>query len=266
MLKSTFILCTTLLCAAPATWAQGLLPTTGLQETKPDEPQKTATSALPKWVVPLSNLSAEDRQAYMLAFQKAKIAYNAGDLLSCEAHLNTCETYFRQNPHVWLLRSGIHINLKQFDKALPYIRQARQSEPDNNVATLQLSIIALAQGKYDESIQLCQELLNLPSIRNAPLSMQHLLVFRQFLCLIMQNKIDEAKKHIAHIDPLVDSPLYYYTQAVFLMLDGKFKAATLELNTADRIYYQDVHLSGFKQNIELSGIKEKVQAQLPPQQ
>ncbi len=258
MMKRLILALATITVIAPAACAQSLLPTTGKQEPKPEE-QKATIGGLPKWILPLTNLPEDARLAYVTAFTQAKKAYADGHLIECLAQLNTCEIYFRENPHVWLLYSGVYINKKEYDKALTYIQKALKVEPDNDVAKWQLSLIHLAKGDYEAALQQTEKLQRQPSICNGDTGPQHSLMYRQFLCLIMLDKVAEAKELIAHITAMDDSPLYYYCQAAFRMLEGNPGAATSELNSADFIYSLDAHLPGYKQNLDLCGLREKMQ-------
>ena len=83
------------------------------------------------------------------------------------------------------------------------------------------------------------------------------LTFRKFLCLVMMERMDEAKALVSEIGPMDDSPLYYYSQAVFAYLKGDRQGALRELNVADSIYRSTGYISGYKQALEYSGVIEK---------
>lgn len=241
--------------------AQGLLPTTGFDSSE-TESQKEKRPEVPEWVIALSNLSAEERTAYLRAFQAAKNAFAANRMAVCESYLNTCELYFTQNPNVWLLRSSICINLGQYDKAKDYIHKAQQADPDNKVTQLNWSLLHMAEGDYEISLRETDELLRQFDSSAATFGTRRSLTYRKFLCLIMLDRIDEATELIADVGPLDDSPLYYYCQAALCMLKGQTTQATRELNTADSIFSQDGHLPGYKQNLLLCGLREKMKKKI----
>ncbi len=254
-MKHVLVVVVAILSLAHTGMGQGLLPTVG-DNTEQTEQQKPINQGVPQWVIELSNLPQEDRNAYLRAFQAAKEAYATNRMVVCESHLNTCELYFTRNPNVWLLRSSVCIQLGQYEKAHEYINKALKSDEASEVARLNLSLLHMAQGNYSEAILKTDEVLS--QLTTAPETFGTLrsLTYRKFLCLIMLGRTEEAKALVADISPIDDSPLYYYSQAALHMLRGNPSAATQELNTADLIFARDGHLPGYKQNLSLCGLRE----------
>lgn len=256
-MKQAFLTLSAFILLPPFGFAQGLLPTTGFN-SEPEQEQEGKKAEVPSWVIELSNLNAEDRNTYLRAFQAAKLAYASNRMAVCESHLNTCELYFTQNPNVWLLRASICINLRQFAKAKEFIDKVMQVDPDNHVVKLNLSLLHMAEGHYEMSIAETDELLRQFDTSADTFGTRRSLTYRKFLCLLMLERLPEAKELIADLTPLDDSPLYYYCQAALCMLSGNPTEATRELNTADTIFAKDGHLPGYKQTLLLSGLKEKI--------
>lgn len=257
-MKHAFVVLAALLSLNATCQGQALLPTVG-QDTLTEEEEKTSRrSGVPQWVIELSNLSEDERTAYLQAFQAAKVAYASNRLAVCESLLNTCELYFTRNPNVWLLRSSVCIQRGQYDQAQTYIEQARQADIDPHVVLLNLSLLHMAQGDYKAALSETNELLReLPdSAKN--FGTRRSLTYRKFLCLIMMERTEEAKELVADISPIDDSPLYYYSQAALFMHQGNPTAAARELNTADAIFARDGHLPGYKQNLSLCGLRERM--------
>lgn len=254
-MKQAFLTLSAFILLPPFGFAQGLLPTTGFDSEQEQEEKKPE---IPNWVIELSNLAEEDRNTYLRAFQAAKLAYASNRMAVCESHLNTCELYFTQNPNVWLLRASVCINLRQFTKAKEFIDKVLQVDPENHVVKLNLSLLHMAEGNYEMAMAETDALLRQFDTSAGTFGTRRSLTYRKFLCLLMLEQVAEAKELIADITPLDDSPLYYYSQAALCMLSGNPAEATRELNTADTIFAKDGHLPGYKQNLMLSGLKEKM--------
>lgn len=244
------------------TLAQGLLPTTGYQEEQ-EENAKPKYQATPEWVIELSNLSEEDRNAYLQAFQAAKRAYAANRLAVCESYLNTCELYFTQNPNVWILRSSVLISQGQYAKAKLYLDKAEKTDPDNGVIKLNKALLHMAEGDHQTALRETDELLRRMGLTADTFGTRRSLTYRKFLCLLMLGRETEARELIADISPMDDSPLFYYCEAAFCMLRGDTATATRELNTADTIFAGDGHLPSYKQNLLLSGLRDKISKKKP---
>ncbi len=242
--------------------AQSNLPTGGLlpagKQTE-QKPEAAPVDEIADWLKELSNLPAESRAMYAAAFQEAKKCYAQGRLIECESHLNTCETFTRSNPNVWNLRASALISQKRFAEAEPLLTKARLKNPQDAVARLSLSLLYLATQEFDKCMAETDELIDEIRYRDM-MQLTRSLTFRKFLCLIMQERMDEAKALVSEIGPMDDSPLYYYSQAVFAYVKGDRQGALRELNAADSIYRSIGYLSGYKQALEYSGVIEKFAA------
>ncbi|MBQ9835480.1 MAG: hypothetical protein IJO34_04070 [Akkermansia sp.] len=257
-MKHAFVVLAALLSLNATSQGQSLLPTVGQDPLPVEEEKASRRHSVPQWVIELSNMSESDRAAYLQAFQAAKVAYANNRLAVCESHLNTCELYFTRNPNVWLLRSSVCIQRGQYDKAETYIRQAQQADIDSHVVLLNLSLLHMAQGEYEAALENTDELLQTLAANAEAFGTRRSLTYRKFLCLIMLERTEEAKELVADISPIDDSPLYYYCQAALFMLQGNPSAATRDLNTADAIFAHDGHLPGYKQNLSLCGLRERM--------
>lgn len=231
----------------------GLLPAGNEPAQKPEQAQE---EDIADWLIEVSNLPPESRAMYAAAFQEAKKCYAQGRLIECESHLNTCETFTRSNPNVWNLRASAMISQKRFAEAEPLLKQARLKNPQDAVARLSLSLLYLGTQEFEKCIAETDELIDEIRYRDM-MQLTRSLTFRKFLCLIMLERMDEAKALVADIGPMDDSPLYYYSQAVFAYLKGDRQGALRELNTADSIYRGIGYISGYKQALEYSGVIEK---------
>ena len=231
----------------------GLLPAGNEAEKKTEEVQ---VDEIADWLKELSNLPAESRAMYAAAFQEAKKCYTQGRLIECESHLNTCETFTTNNPNVWNLRASALISQKRFAEAEPLLLKVRLKNPQDSVARLSLSLLYLGTQEFDKCMAETEELMDEIMYRDM-MQLSRSLTFRKFLCLIMQERMDEAKALVSDIGPMDDSPLYYYSQAVFAYVKGDRQGALRELNAADAIYRSIGYLSGYKQALEYSGLIEK---------
>lgn len=208
------------------------------------------------WVKELSNLSPENRKIYAEAFRMAKTCYAQGRMVECESHLNTCELYNRSNPNVWNLRASALIAQKQFEQAEPLLVSVRRLNPQDSVARLSLSLLYLGTQRYEKCLDETELLIDDIMYKDM-MQLTHSLMFRKVVCLVMLGRVDEARDVVADISAIDDSPLYYYSQAVFALIEGNRKQAMSDMNVADNIYKTIGYLSGYKQTFTFSGLVEK---------
>lgn len=237
---------------------------TGLPVSSGDTSAEKASAAnsggVAEWVKELSNQSQENRRAYAEAFQRAKACYAQGSLVECESHLNTCELYTRNNPNVWNLRASVLISQQRYAEAEKLLLEVRRINPDDSVARLTFSLLYLGAGNYEKCIAETEQLIDDIRYKNM-MQLTHSLMFRKLLCLVMLERMDEARDVVAEIGPIDDSPLYYYSQGVFALTMGNRQQAMREFNTADIIYSSIGYLSGYKQALNFSGLVEKYTAE-----
>ncbi|MBE6435321.1 MAG: hypothetical protein E7030_03855 [Akkermansiaceae bacterium] len=223
---------------------------------QPSRPEEEVVDDIPNWVNELSNLPAAQRQQYMNQFAAAKWAYSKGSLDMCQQCLDVCEGIYAKNPNVWNLRAAAHLAQKNFDAAEAWLKKVQTVVPDDAVANLNFSLLHLGRGEFEKCISMCDSLLYEIEYKEDMEGLTHALLFRKLVCLVMLNRVDEARAVVKDITPLTFTPLYYYSQSVFAIV-AKDKSKTLkEMSTADKIYSRDPYLQTYKQVIQFSGILE----------
>ncbi|MBQ3525619.1 MAG: hypothetical protein IJA63_05025 [Akkermansia sp.] len=248
---------------AGVAYAAPELPSTTLPVTPTDAPQPQPESGdyeiedVPNWVNALSNLPPEARGRYISSFEAAKRAFARGSLSMCEQCLDECEAIFSGNPNVWNLRASVLIALKRFADAEGWLKKVREVAPDDVVATLNFSLLYLGSSRYEDALAECDSLLISIKYKKGMDGLRHSLMFRKFLCLVMLDKVDEAKQLVADVTPMTHSPLYYYTQSVLAVIAQDRNTAIREMTAADSIYRTDPYLATYKQGITFSGILER---------
>lgn len=242
--------------------AAGELPSTTLPVSPSTEPTTPASSDyaiedVPNWVNELSSLPPQQRQLYINSFEAAKRAFSRGALTQCEQCLDECDAIYNKNPNVWNLRASVQISQKRFKDAETWLAKVREVAPDDVVATLNYSLLYLGSGRYEESIVECDNLLLDIKYKEKMQGLRHSLLFRKFLCFMMLDKPEEAKALVADVNPMTNSPLYYYSQAVLAVVAGDRDTAIREMTAADSIYRTDPYLATYKQGINFSGLLQR---------
>ena len=213
---------------------------------------------IPNWVNELSNLPADKRQLYVNQFSAAKWAYSKGAMDMCHQCLDACEAIYDKNPNVWNLRASAYIAVGSFAAAEIWLKKVREVAPDDLVANLNYSLLYLGVGQYEKCIEECDILLGDIEYNEKLEPLTHSLIFRKFICLVMMERVDEAKELVKDITPLTFTPLYYYSQAVLAMVEKDPERALKEISAADRIYRTDPYLLTYKQAIQFTHILESI--------
>lgn len=245
------------------------LPTVNVFDDQPEKKKATLSDFesedftledVPDWVSDLSNLPEADRRKYMNNFSAAKWAFSKGALDMCEQCLDECDSVYAKNPNVWNLRASVQISRKQFDAAEIWLKKVRAVAPDDLVANLNYSLMFLGQGKYERCVEECDVLLNDLEYKDNMEGLRHTLTFRKLVCFVLMNRVDDARDLVKDITPMTFTPLYYYSQSVFALVENDRKRALKEMTSANSIYRTDAYLPTYKQALEYSKFMEKISA------
>ena len=219
------------------------------------ENQEPAAAPVADWLVEFSNLPRNEREQYLRAFNNAKIAYQQGQWVACIGYLADCEMIFRKNPNIWNLRACCLMEQKYFEEAAEELQRVRKAMPDDPVTIMNLANLHLACGRYQEGIDCIHELRRkLPY--ETPEELLYVLDFREFLCHIRLGQIDEAKALVKGLSPISDTPLYYYSQAVFALTKGNRIEASRNLRIAGSIFSKGSSTVPYQRALELSGVAD----------
>lgn len=240
-----------------------LLPVTQAQGLSSARAEDKQTEAIPQWLMDFSNLPRNDREQYLRAFNNAKQAYQRGQWVACVGYLADCEMIFRGNPNIWNLRACCLMEQKYYDDAAVELERAHKALPKDPVTTMNLANMHMARGHYQESIETLQKLRDMLPFDTAE-ELLHVLDFRELLCRVMLGQEKEARELVKELRPISDTPLYYYSQAVFALADGNRIEASRYLRVAGSIFSKNNATVPYQRAMELSGIATKTATPAAP--
>lgn len=232
------------------------LVTVSSAQEAPLRQQEDTVEQLPQWLIDFSNLPRNDREQYLRAFNNAKQAYQQGQWVACIGYLADCEMIFRANPNVWNLRACCLMEQKFFDEAAAELERVRKALPSDPVTAMNLANMHMARGRYKESISTLNELRDMLPFET-PKELLHVLDFRELLCHVMLGQEAEARKLVEGLSPISDTPLYYYSQAVFALAANNRIEASRNLRVANSIFSKGNITVPYQRALELSGITNR---------
>lgn len=236
-----------------------LLPIAQAQHQAPAGASGKQAESVPDWLIEFSNLPRNDRETYLRAFNKAKQAYQLGQWVACIGYLADCEMIFRGNPNIWNLRACCLMEQKYYDDAAVDLERAHKALPRDPVTTMNLANMYMARGHYQKSIDTLQQLRDMLPYDSAT-ELLHVLDFRELLCRILLGQEKEARELVKELSPISDTPLYYYSQAVFALAAGNKIEASRNLRVAGSIFSKNNATVPYQRAMELSDIANKTAA------
>lgn len=217
---------------------------------------ETRIDQLPQWLIDLSNMPKAQQEEYKGMFAAAKLAYAEGKWILCETYLTSCDFILPNNPNSWNMRAACAIELKKTDEAKVYLDKVLEQDPNDGAALMNMASWHAAREDYEAAINVLFDILErLPY--NVSESLVETLEYRIFLYYLMQGNEAAAKEMVEDLDPLSDTPLYYYSQAALHIYHGRRAEASQDLQSADAIYAKDMQYLPFARSLKTSGLEKK---------
>lgn len=210
----------------------------------------------PTWVVNFSNLKEANRMEWYKNFQFAKQAYKEGNWLGCIGYINQCEMIYAKNPNVWNLRAACLIEQELYAEAEPYVKAAMLILPTDHVCLLNISSVYLGKRSYDQCASILETLLvKMPN--HSEFIARDILIYRAFLCHMMLGNDAKAHALVADVDPMNDSPLYYYVQIAWALHLGDVDKACDDMRTVQLIFTNYPQLRVYSRSLDMAGLLER---------
>ena len=111
----------------------------------------------------------------------------------------------------------------------------------------------MSANEMDSKVQELRELRRMLPYET-PQELLYVLDFRQFLCHVMQGQEAEARELVKDLSPISDTPLYYYSHAVFALTRGDRVEAARLLRVANSIFAKGNITVPYQRALELSGV------------
>ena len=138
---------------------------------------------------------------------------------------------------IYNIRGAVYLSsqMRDFDKAREQFKHAMDLEPDALPARFNLAEADYVQGHYAEGEKAFAGILE--KFPKLPTSVRHMVLFKQIVCGLKQNKVAEAehlmKDHFTFMD---DTPAYYFSKAVAALQQKDEKTGNAWLTKAQVIF------------------------------
>ncbi len=231
------------------------------QPTKEEQSEMSAEelAKLSPWQQDIARLSKQDKLAYTSAFRDALQAYQREQWASCLAHLNDCQFIYDGSPDAWNLAACALLSSGAPDEAEKLIQRSLALNAQDSVALMAKAELHMLRRDFQASITQLEQLRHLTP-RNSATTLHDTLTFHLLLCHLMLRQEMEARALVSDLNPLSDTPLYYYSQAAFHLYRGENKKALEQLGSATNIYGRGAETSSYRKWLNKCGITEKYAA------
>ncbi len=187
--------------------------------------------------------------------------------------LDEAEKIDDKKPEVHNIRGAIYLSsqLRDFDKARAEFEMARQMNPEALPPLFNLAEANYIQGLYAEGEKgFAGVVAKFPKI---PQNVRHMILFKELVCLVKQDKLAEANKLMTDSFTFMDdTPAFYFSKAVLALQAKDEKGGNKWLAKAQVIFkkhetsaYLDTMLEGkYIDSISVAGSGEEEKAGKAP--
>ncbi|MBB5350976.1 tetratricopeptide (TPR) repeat protein [Haloferula luteola] len=206
-----------------------LLPLQAQDAPEPTKPQ-------PAWVQEFTNLSQEQRNEYFIALNKAREMFAQKRIFETIDELEKAKKVFGNSPDVENLLGACQVEFRNFDEAMAHFQRADELTPDSPSVLFNIGEVQFVTKKWAEAEATFHRVLKLAGADAAQLQLSRLVEFKLLLCLLKQDKAEDAEILSEKYDEFDDSPFPYYAEAAMNFHHGKELEAELALRRAQRIF------------------------------
>ncbi len=172
--------------------------------------------------------------------REAQVLQQRKRFLDSLTKLDEAEKIDPARAEIYNIRGAVYLSsqLRDFDKAREQFNKALEFEPDALPARFNLAEADFVQGHYAEGEKAFASVLE--KFPKLPASVRHMVMFKQIVCQLKQDKLDAAgqlvKDNFTFMD---DTPAYYFCKAVTALQQKDEKTGNQWLRKAQLIFKKD---------------------------
>lgn len=200
------------------------------EETAPPKQQ------LAEWEQSFLNLPETRRTEFLRAIEKARELFGQKRVFETIDELHKARAIFNDSPDLENMFGACQVEFRAFDKAMDHFKRADSLAPDSPNILFNVAEIYFVTKKWTEAEQMFSRILALIGDDKVQLPMARIVEFKQLLCLIKLDRLDEAKALAGKYDIFDDSPFPYYAEAAIAFQEGREIDAELAVARGNRIF------------------------------
>jgi tetratricopeptide (TPR) repeat protein len=183
--------------------------------------------------------AAEETPAQKLniLLRDAQVLQQRKRFLDALTKLDEAEKIDSGRAEIFNIRGAVYLSaqLRDFDKAREQFKRARDLQPQELPAHFNLAEADYVQGWYPDGEKGFAALLE--KFPKLPTSVRHLILFKQIVCMLRQNKLGSAERLMQDSYTFMDdTPAYYFSKAALALQKKDEKTGNKWLTKAQVIF------------------------------
>ncbi len=169
--------------------------------------------------------------------REAQVLQQRNRFLDALTKLEEAEKLDPKHAEIYNVRGAVYLSkqMRDFDKARVEFKKALELEPDAMAARFNLGEADFVQGQYADGEKGFAGILE--KYPKLPSAVRHLVLFKQMICGLKQNKIEEFEKLMnANFTFMDDTPAYYFGKAALALQKKDEKTGNSWLGKAQLIF------------------------------
>ncbi len=172
--------------------------------------------------------------------REAQVLQQRKRFLDALTKLEEAEKIDPARPEIHNIRGAVYLSsqMRDFDKARSEFQKALEFDPEAMPARFNLSEADYVQGRYADGEKAFAGVLE--KFPKLPTPVRHMVLFKQIVCGLKQNKLKEAEKLMNdNFTFMDDTPAYYFCKATLALQQKDEKTGNSWLRKAQVIFKKD---------------------------
>lgn len=190
----------------------------------------------PQYILDLESLPKEELEEYRSLLMRASALFQQKRIFECLETIEEAHAIYDKAPNSLNLQGACYVEFRNFDKARMAFAKTEKASPGSPNVRFNLAEIEFVSKNYQEALAQFEALLQEADEIGVQASMIPIMKFKAMLCRLKLDDEEGARKMIADLDFLDDSPLFYYAQAALAYYADQGAQAERWLARVSRIY------------------------------
>ncbi len=176
-------------------------------------------------------------QKLNILLRDAQVLQQRKRFLDSLTKLEEAEKIDSGRAEIFNIRGAVYLSaqLRDFDKAREQFKRARDLQPEELPAHFNLAEADYVQGRYAEAEKAFAAVLE--KFPKLPTSVRHMILFKQIVCMLKQDRFAPAEKLMQDSYTFMDdTPAYYFSKAVLALQKKDEKTGNQWLAKAQVIF------------------------------
>lgn len=212
----------------------------------------SSAKPIPEYLLKFENLPIERKKQFQKHLIEADRLFKQQRIFEVLDQAHAADLIVSDTPNILTLKGASHIELRDFKKAEIVFKKAIEITPTDYSSYFNLGEVYFVTGQWEKSLEQFSQAQEILKNQDTSPAAQ-LIEFKLYICHKKLGNQDTVSSYENKYDFHVDSPIFYYINAVKEFEAGNSIIAHTELGRATRVFRNSNILSSWKDTLIEAG-------------